>query len=1112
MNGDATPDAGFALPVGTVTFLLTDIEASTRQWEDRADAMGAAVARHYEILSEAIAGNGGVRPVEQGEGDSVVGAFARPSDAVAAALEAQRALLAEDFVVPMRVRIAVHTGQAQLRDEGNYFGQAVNRCARLRSIAHGGQVLLSRATRDLVVDFLPEDITLEDLGAHRLRDLARPEHVYQLCHPDLPAEFPPLRSLDALPNNLPLQLTSFVGREREVRDIRNVFADTRLLTLIGSGGCGKTRLALQVAADLVDEYPDGVWWVELAPVTDQGLVAGAAAIALRVKEVPGQPLVDTLVHHLRERRTLVVLDNCEHLVGACASLVDTLVRACPGVSVLATSREPLGVEAETPWRVPSLTLPDEAAPPRVEAMTQYEAVRLFVERAVKARPNFMVTNENAPAVAQICHRLDGIPLAIELAAARVRMLTAEQIAEGLQNRFRLLTGGARTAMQRQQTLEASVEWSYNLLSEDERAVLRRLSVFAGGFTLEASERVCSAEGIEPYEILDLLARLVDRSLVQAEEEGAAARYRLLETIRQYGRQKLAASDVEATSTRDAHLAYFVEFAERAEPDLEGHGLEGALARLDVDLDNIRAAFGWAAEQGRAEDMLRIAGALPLFWLVRGHFAEATARIDAALAAGGDPGLRAKALLGATVIVIYQIDNDRTLKFAGEALEIARELGDDRIAARALTWLAWTAYITDSPSARSQIEEAVELTARVQDPWYMAQSTLALGQLEAQSGRLDTAIRTLARSAAIAKRNGDLLNEREALFWGSLAQLNAGHLEPARAAAAEGSAIAERLDDRLFVVLLRAVLGAVATEQRQYDEARTMLAESLEQARDLANPAPLAVVLLYLGALDYAQGRGDVAAAHAEESLVICRAIDYAWFVALAACIVGRAAILQSNLVRAEEAFREAEEAARKCGNPRAIGMSLLGRSSLALARDEDASPFAYEALAVFAEADDLVGASEALELVGALNVGTGAHEHAARLLAAASALRIRAGASRYPVLEPAYQEALDGARAGLGDAFEDVWSSGEKLSLAEAAAYAMRARGARGRPSAGWVSLTPTEIEVVRLVAEGLTNPQIGERLFISRGTVKVHLSHIFAKLGVSTRSELAVAATRREV
>lgn len=1111
MNGDVTPDGGFALPVGTVTFLLTDIEASTRLWEDRAAEMGAVVARHYEILSEAIAGNGGVRPVEQGEGDSVVGAFTRPSDAVAAALEAQRVLLSEDFAVPMRVRIAVHTGQAQLRDEGNYFGQAVIRCARLRSIAHGGQVLLSRATRDLVVDFLPEDITLEDLGAHRLRDLARPEHVYQMCHPELPAEFQPLRSLDTLPNNLPLQLTSFVGREREVRDIRKVFADTRVLTLIGSGGCGKTRLALQVAADLVDEYPDGVWWVELAPVTDHGLVTGAAASALRVKEVSGQPLVDTLVHHLRERRTLVVLDNCEHLVGACASLVDTLVRACPGVNVLATSREPLGVEAETPWRVPSLTLPDEASPPRVEAMTQYEAVRLFIERAVKARPNFIVTNENAPAVAQICHRLDGIPLAIELAAARVRMLTAEQIAEGLQNRFRLLTGGARTAMQRQQTLEASVEWSYNLLSEDEQAVLRRLSVFTGGFTLEATEHVCPGEGIEPYEILDLLARLVDRSLVQVEEEGAAARYRLLETIRQYGRQKLAVSDVEVTSTRDAHLEYFVELAERAEPDLEGWGLLDALARLDVDLDNIRAAFGWAAGQGRSEDMLRIAGALPLFWLVRGHFAEATARIDAAIAAGGDPALRAKALVAAAVIVVYQIDIDQSLKFAGEALEIARELGDDRIAARALTYLAWIALITNSPSAGPQIEEAVELATRVQDQWYMAQSTLALGQLEAQSGRLNAAIRTWARVAGIAKRNGDLLNEREALMWVSLAQLSAGHLEPARAAAAEGLAIAERLDDRLFVPLLRTVLGGVATDQGHHDEARTMLTDTLELARDLANPVAL-IAVHYLGVLDYAQGRGDDAVVHAEEALVIFRAMDFAWFVALAACAVGRATILQGDLVRAEEAIREADEAARKSGSPRAIGMSLLGRASLALARDQDPLPFAYEALTVFAEADDLVGASEALELVGALNARADAHEHATRLLGAASALRTRAGAARYPVLEPAYQEALDVARAGLGDAFEDVWSSGEKLSLPEAAAYALRARGVRGRPSAGWTSLTPMEIEVVRLVAEGLTNPQIGERLFIARGTVKVHLSHIFAKLGVSTRSELAAAATRREV
>jgi predicted ATPase/class 3 adenylate cyclase/DNA-binding CsgD family transcriptional regulator len=1108
-----TGEEGFALPVGTVTFLLTDVEGSTQLWEARADAMGAAVARHYEILSEAIAGNGGVRPVEQGEGDSVVGAYARPSDAVSAALQAQRALLAADLAVPLRVRMAVHTGQAQLRDEGNYFGQAVNRCARLRAIANGGQVLLSRATHDLVVDFLPEGVVLEDLGPHRLRDLARPEHVYQLCHPDLPAQFQPLRSLDALPNNLPLQLSSFVGRDRELRDMRTAFKDARLVTLTGSGGCGKTRLALQVAADLVDEYPDGVWWVDLAPLTDPGLVTSAAASTLGVKEIPGQALVDTLLHHLRERRSLVVLDNCEHLIGACASFVDALVRACPGMSVLATSREPLGVEAETSWRVPSLELPSESEIPRIETLAQCEAVRLFVERAMKVRPNFAVTNDNAPAVAEICHRLEGIPLAIELAAARVRMLTPEQIAEGLQNRFQLLTGGARTALPRQRTLEASVEWSYNLLTEDERAVLRRLCVFAGGFTLEAAERVCPGDGIEPYGVLDLIAHLVDRSLVQVEEDGPAASYRMLETIRHYGLQKLSLSEAEAATARDAHLAYFVEFAERAEPDLEGEGLMVALARMDAQLDNVRAAFDWAALHARADDMLRIAGALPLYWVVRSHNAEATMRYDRALAAGGDGALRGKALVAAALANVYGgADPERIEAFAGEALRLAREVGDGRTAARALSWFAGLSGVMEGPSvARPKYEEAVELTEREQDLWYLSQNLVNLGLLETQSGRPDAATRALGRAIETAKRNGDLLNLREGFYWLATARAAHGQLESARATGAEALAISERLDDRLFIRMSHVLFGTIHTEQGHYDEARASFTEALSDGRDLSGALFDPILYFSLANLDYAEGRLDDALAHAATTVDLSRAGLW-WYLALSCALLGRVAVLTGDLARAEEALREAEDLGRRIEIRRGLGFSLLGRAELALARDEDAAPFAYEAVAVFAEANDPGGVAEALELAGSLNVRIGAHEHAVRLLAAASALRARAGICRYLVHEALGSQALEAARSGVGDAFGEVWASGEKLSLPEAAAYAMRARGTRGRPTAGWSSLTPTEIEVVRLVSEGLTNPQIGERLFISRGTVKVHLSHIFAKLGVSTRSELAAAATRRNV
>ncbi len=442
-------DTTFVLPAGTVTFLLSDIEGSTRLWERDPEAMGVAIPAHYAVLAEAIGRHGGVRPVEQGEGDSVVAAFSRASDAVAAALDAQRAMAAQAWPdgIELSVRIALHTAEAQLRDEGNYFGAALNRCARLRAIGNGGQTLLTRGVHDLVVDRLPEQAELVDLGTHRLRDLGRPEHVFGLRHPELPAGDVPLRSLDALPNNLPVQLTSFVGRERELAELGDVLEATRLLTLTGAGGCGKTRLAAQLAADSLDRFGDGVWWIDLAPLADPGAVGPALGDAIGVKPLPGATTLQAVVSALAESAALVVLDNCEHLLEECAATAEALLRGARAVTVLATSRAPLGVEGETVWRVPSLSLPSELAVEPVAAVAQSDAVALFIERAVKVRPNFVVDAGNAPAIAQICHDLDGIPLAIELAAARARVLGVDQIAAA--------AGGPLPAADRRRALGAA---------------------------------------------------------------------------------------------------------------------------------------------------------------------------------------------------------------------------------------------------------------------------------------------------------------------------------------------------------------------------------------------------------------------------------------------------------------------------------------------------------------------------------------------------------------------------------------------------------------------------------------------------------------------------------
>ncbi len=582
------------LPSGVVTFLLTDVEGSTGLWEAAPAAMPSLIARHYELLHEAVQRHGGSLPVEQGEGDSVVAAFRSGSDAVAAAISAQRAFLDEGWPDGLRlaVRMALHTGETVLRDEGNYVGETIIRTARLRSLAHGGQVVASRACVELLADTAPPGASWRDLGSYRLKNLGRPERVFQLTHPDLPDRFPSVRGVDVVTNNLPTQLTEFIGREAELAQLHALLDDVRLLTVTGSGGCGKTRLALQAAADRVEVYPDGVWYVELAPLGETSSVAAALAEVLRVQDTADATLVDSLVGYLRDQRSLVVIDNCEHLLDEAASLVEALLRGCPPVCIMTTSRQTLNLPGEVTWRVPSLRTPDPARVDTPDAVSQFEAVQLFVDRAVRARPNFRVTNDNAALVAQICHQLDGIPLAIELAAARVRSLSVARIAAGLDDRFHILHGGSSTLLARQQTLEASIEWSHQLLNEDERILLRRLARFTGGFTLEAAEAVCGFSPLDEYGVRDLLGRLVDRSLV-VHDDGEHDRYRLLETIKQFAHPRLAAAG-EMSDVLNRHVAHYAELASRLAPNLETGSQLIARTTLLAEHDNVRLALEHAA--------------------------------------------------------------------------------------------------------------------------------------------------------------------------------------------------------------------------------------------------------------------------------------------------------------------------------------------------------------------------------------------------------------------------------------------------------------------------------------------------------------------------------------
>src|SRR6476646_9046971 len=579
------------VPTGTVTLLLADVEGSTRLWETASDEMPAAVANLDRTLAELVSAHHGVRPVEQGEGDSFVVAFTGGSDAVACALALQLAPLA-----PIRLRIGVHTGEVRLRDEGNYIGPAINRTARLRELAHGGQTVLSGTSSDLVADLLPDGAWLNDLGTHPLRDLPRPERVVQLCHPDLHNEFPPLRGRETVAvQRLPVQLTSFVGRVDEMNETALLVDVNRLVTLTGAGGVGKTRLAVHVATDLAGEFGDGAWYVDLAPITDPDVVPVTVARALGLPDQPGRSTMDMLLGFIRDRHMLVVLDNCGHLLDASAALCVSVLGAAPRLTVLATSREPLGVTGEATWRVPSLSLADEA-------------IELFTDRARRARPASRIT--------EICRRLDGMPLAIELAAARVRALSLAEIVDSLHDRFRLLTGGSRTAVRRQQTLRASVDWSHALLTQPERILFRRLAVFLGGFDLDAAQAVTGADGVQRYQVLDQLALLVDKSLVTAENTSGRTRYRQLEPVRQYAQEKLGESG-EAEAVRSRHRAHYNSMAAVLDaPARTDH--HQRVEQADEEMDNLRSAFGWSIETGDIERALELASSLMPLWLSRGR--------------------------------------------------------------------------------------------------------------------------------------------------------------------------------------------------------------------------------------------------------------------------------------------------------------------------------------------------------------------------------------------------------------------------------------------------------------------------------------------------------------
>ena len=916
-------------PTGTVTFLFTDIEGSTQLWEQAPDAMRPALACHDALLRRSIETRSG--HIFKTIGDAFCAAFPTASQALEAALAAQLALAAEpwDLPTPLKVRMALHTGTAEERS-GDYFGPPLNRVARLMAAGHGGQTLLSEVTQGLVQDALPLNASLQDLGEHRLKDLGRPEHIFQLLHSSLAAAFPPLRSLNnpALLNNLPQQTTSFIGREKQVAEIKALLGTTRLLTLKGGGGNGKTRLSLQVAADLLTGDGDGVWFVELAPLTDPALVPRAVADVLGIKEQAEQPIQRTLVEALKPKRLLIVLDNCEHLIGACASLASDLLRFCPQVHILASSREALNVSGEQTYRVPSLSLPDPKKMQTVEALSQCEAVRLFVDRAQAVQSSFAVTSASSLAVAQVCCRLDGIPLALELAAARVRSLSVEEINTRLDSRFRLLTGGARTALPRQQTLRALIDWSYDLLTASEKTLLCRLSVFAGGWTLPSAEAVCANDGVEEWEVLDLVTALEDKSLVVVEQRGDRMRSRLLETVRQYAADRLLEGG-EVAAARGRHCDYFLSQAEEADTGARGPEQGMWLDWFESEHDNLRAALDWCREEeAGAEAGLRLAKAMYRFWRVRGYLAEGQERLSAAVGHSGarqHPLERASALRVASGLeqVLGNLMAARAL--AEEALALFESTENARGGAGVLLTLGNVALMQDDfTGARAYYERGLPLYRKLGEQDGIARALGNLGVIMLMQGDLAGAKIICEESLTCLQKSGDKENSARALRnLGQIAYAQGEDAE-ARVRLEEAVALFHQIGARnVTLVGSLCLLGAVALRQGHTQEARMRLAEGLRLAGEIEDNSVGAEALEAWAKLCLAEGQAAQAACLLGASAQTRRTSGILNDVASQAVL--EADVLATKAALGEDAFHAAWAKGEQMPCEQAIEYALAGR-------------------------------------------------------------------------------------------------------------------------------------------------------------------------------------------
>jgi predicted ATPase/class 3 adenylate cyclase len=816
----------------TLSFMFTDIEGSTAMLRRLGGAYAGVLAEHHRLIREVLAACGG-REIDT-QGDAFFAVFGTARACAAAAIAIQQAIAAHSWPdgETLRVRIGMHAGEAEQTETG-LVGIEVHRGARIAAVAHGGQILVSAAAAALLGDSLSDGASLRDLGLHRLKDLGQPERIFQLDAPGLPTAFPAPQSLDnpRLPNNLPVQASSFVGRGAELAAISQLITGSRLVTLTGAGGSGKTRLALQAAAGLLDGSGDGVWFTDLAPVTDPGLVAGTVASVLSIQPEPGRPVADTLTEAIGQRSLLIVLDNCEQVIDACAKLADMLLRACPQLALLATSREPLGIDGEHVYRVPSLATPAPEAD--LAAIRDSEAVRLLADRAAQAGTPLTLDERTAPVIGRITRRLDGIPLAIELATARLRGMSVTELDARLDQRFTLLTGGSRAAPARQQTLLAMIGWSWDLLTDAERDVLARLSVFTGGFDLAGCEAVTAGADIPAWDSVAIVGSLADKSLVQFDDTGAGpGRYRLLETVRQFAARRLDEQAAGAAhDARYAHIGYYLTLAETAAPQLTGPDQAQWLDRLDIELGNLRAAIAFSLTQPDPEPGLRLAAALRVFWRTRVHGSEAAdaLRVLLDLPAASQPSLIRARALAAAAYLTEQITAAQG--YCTEGLTIARAAGDDSLVADLLAiQVSLLLRAGQSAAALPLIETGLSLARRLGDPHLTARLLEGSSWARRDGGDDEGSAMDLAESLALSRQAGDLREVGVELCNLAYGEMGAGELASARTHLAESLRITRELKDLEGVVVNTFNLGLVEYLDGSMDTAASLFAESLDLAR------------------------------------------------------------------------------------------------------------------------------------------------------------------------------------------------------------------------------------------------------------------------------------------